>query len=150
MNTGYLMELGDTTVDNFQAVGGSTQNFMNQYGHGNTVVHNLSALGGSVQNFGLMEMPTNIGSLRTRGHLNSHANRWTTTNVGHMAGDSNSVISLSELNWFTNAGATLKKAILRLVQMTKTEAAAIIKAATPFVHSEAVKLANQLITDVEA
>ena len=56
MNTGYLMELGDTTVDNFQAVGGSQQNFMNQYGHGDTQVNNLVGLGGSVQNFGLQEL----------------------------------------------------------------------------------------------
>ena len=42
----------------------------------------------------LQELTTNIHDLRTSGLLNSHANRWTTTNVGHMLGDRHSVISL--------------------------------------------------------
>ena len=49
----------------------------------------------------LQELTTNIHDLRTSGLLNSHANRWTTTNVGHMHGDRHSVISLGleELNF---------------------------------------------------
>ena len=46
----------------------------------------------------LQEMPTNIAHLDTAGLLNSRANRFTTTNVGHITGNPSSVISLSELN----------------------------------------------------
>ena len=42
----------------------------------------------------LQNMETNIHDLHTSGLLNSHANRFTTTNVGHMAGDRSSVINL--------------------------------------------------------
>ena len=42
----------------------------------------------------LVNLDTNIGDLNTSGLLNSHANRFTTTNVGHMHGDQTSVISL--------------------------------------------------------
>ena len=52
----------------------------------------------SVISLGLMEMPTNIGDIRTQGVLNSVANRETTTNVGHMAGGYDSVISLGLMN----------------------------------------------------
>ena len=45
----------------------------------------------------LVNLNTNIGDLHTSGLLNSHASRWTTTNVGHMNGDRTSVISLGEL-----------------------------------------------------
>ena len=45
----------------------------------------------------LQNLVTNIHDLRTEGLLNSHANRWTTTNVGHMHGGRSSVISLGEL-----------------------------------------------------
>ena len=42
----------------------------------------------------LMEMPTNIGALKTSGLLNSHASTVTTTNVGTLSGDRSSVINL--------------------------------------------------------
>ena len=42
----------------------------------------------------LVNLETNIGDLHTSGLLNSHASRFTTTNVGHMDGDRSSVISL--------------------------------------------------------
>ena len=45
----------------------------------------------------LVNLETNIHDLRTSGLLNSHASATTTTNVGHMAGDRTSVISLGEL-----------------------------------------------------
>ena len=45
----------------------------------------------------LQELVTNIHDLGTQGVLNSHANRWTTTNVGHMHGGRSSVISLGQL-----------------------------------------------------
>ena len=45
----------------------------------------------------LVNLNTNIGDLHTSGLLNSHASRYTTTNVGHMHGDRTSVISLGEL-----------------------------------------------------
>ena len=48
----------------------------------------------------LVNLETNIHDLQTSGLLNSHASATTTTNVGHMAGDRSSVISLSELNFF--------------------------------------------------
>ena len=60
----------------------------------------------------LVNLETNIHDLRTEGLLNSHANRWTTTNVGHMNGGRSSVISLGELyiSQFTNAQAAKEKA----------------------------------------
>ena len=45
----------------------------------------------------LLNLDTNIHDLQTSGLLNSHASRYTTTNVGHMHGDRTSVISLGEL-----------------------------------------------------
>ena len=45
----------------------------------------------------LQNLQTNINSLQTAGLLHSHANRHTTTNVGHMVGGRTSVIDLSEL-----------------------------------------------------
>ena len=45
----------------------------------------------------LVNLNTNIGDLHTSGLLNSHASRFTTTNVGHIAGDRTSVITLGEL-----------------------------------------------------
>ena len=45
----------------------------------------------------LVNLETNIHDLQTSGLLNSHASATTTTNVGHLAGDRSSVISLSEL-----------------------------------------------------
>ena len=42
----------------------------------------------------LVNLETNIHDLYTSGLLNSHASRFTTTNVGHMHGDRSSVISL--------------------------------------------------------
>ena len=45
----------------------------------------------------LQNLNTNIGDLHTSGLLNSHASRYTTTNVGHMHGDRTSVISLGQL-----------------------------------------------------
>lgn len=77
--------------------------------------------------YSLMEMPTNIHSLQTSGLLNSHANRWTSTNVGHLHGDRTSVISLSELNWFTNALAKAKAAAA--AEAAKVKAAAAAEAA---------------------
>ena len=50
----------------------------------------------------LVNLETNIHDLQTSGLLNSHASATTTTNVGHLAGDRSSVISLSELNFFDN------------------------------------------------
>ena len=54
----------------------------------------------------LQNLQTNINSLQTAGLLNSHANRFTTTNVGHLVGGNTSVITLSELDFaihFTDA-----------------------------------------------
>ena len=45
----------------------------------------------------LQQLETNIDVLRTSGLLNSKANRFTTTNVGHLTGDRSSVMTLSEL-----------------------------------------------------
>ena len=45
----------------------------------------------------LVNLDTNIHDLHTSGLLNSHASKWTTTNVGHMHGDRSSVITLGEL-----------------------------------------------------
>merc|ERR1719263_1120113 len=45
----------------------------------------------------LQDLATNIHDLQTSGLLNSHASRYTTTNVGHMHGDRSSVITLGQL-----------------------------------------------------
>ena len=54
MNTGYLMNLGDTILENYRAEG--LANFNNQYGHGDTRITNMVGTQGSVQNFGLMNL----------------------------------------------------------------------------------------------
>lgn len=86
----------------------------------------------------LQELATNIHHLHTAGLLNSHANRHTTTNVGHLHGDRSSVITLSELNWFTNALAKAKEA-----------GKVVIHNAADAAKHEGSKLANILITDAE-
>ena len=58
MNTGYLMNLGDTTLDNYRSEG--LANFNNLYGHGNTRIGNLIGTAGSQQNFGLQQLDTMI------------------------------------------------------------------------------------------
>ena len=61
----------------------------------------------------LQNLQTNINSLQTAGLLNSHANRFTTTNVGHLVGGNTSVITLSELNFaisFTDAQIAAEEA----------------------------------------
>ena len=63
----------------------------------------------------LVNLQTNIGDLNTSGLLNSHASRYTTTNVGHMHGDRTSVISLGELQELTS--------IFRHDHYTKAQAA---------------------------
>ena len=50
----YLQNLGDTYIQNYQAMGET--NFQNQYGHGNTQVDNLIGTQGSIQNFGLQQL----------------------------------------------------------------------------------------------
>ena len=76
----------------------------------------------------LMELTTNIPDLRTSGLLNSHANRWTTTNVGHLYGDRHSTMTLSELNWFTDKLAAAKEAAAKAAAATKAKAAAVAAA----------------------
>ena len=60
-------------------------------------LQNMQYCSGSACNqmrYQLIEMPTNIGALRTSGLLNSHASQFTTTNVANLAGDRSSVINL--------------------------------------------------------
>ena len=62
----------------------------------------------------LQNLQTNINTLQTAGLLNSHANRFTTTNVGHMVGGKTSVIDLSELKFaitFTDAQIAQREAM---------------------------------------
>ena len=45
----------------------------------------------------MQNLATNIHTIDTRGLLSSKANRWTDTNVGHMNGGRQSVISLGQM-----------------------------------------------------
>ena len=75
----------------------------------------------------LVNLQTNIGDLNTSGLLNSHASRYTTTNVGHMHGDRTSVISLGELQ---ELGMLDKlRSRVHAVHFTKEQAAKIEAAA---------------------
>ena len=75
----------------------------------------------------LVNLNTNIGDLHTSGLLNSHASRWTNTNVGHMHGDRTSVISLGELQ---ELGMLDKlRSRVHAVHFTKEQAAKIEAAA---------------------
>ena len=116
-------------------------------------LQNMQYCSGSACNqmrYQLIEMPTNIGHLQTAGLLNSHASTLTTTNVGHLYGDRSSVISLSELNWFTDAlakakaaaaaeAAKVKKAAGNAINAGKEEAAKLSKAAKEAIAADVVK-----------
>ena len=109
-----------TTLNNDSAAGGLI------------IAHDDANTGTAI--YGLQELPTNIHTLRTSGLLNSHANRWTTTNVGHMAGDRHSVISLGELNWITDAAAKVKAAAAAAKAKAAAEAAKVKQAAINAEH----------------
>ena len=119
-----------TTLNNDSAAGGLI------------IAHDDANTGTAI--YGLQELQTNIHTLRTSGLLNSHANRWTTTNVGHMSGDRHSVISLGELNWITDAAAKVKAAAAAAKAKAAAEAAKVKAAA----DAEAAKL-KQAAIDAE-
>ena len=94
----------------------------------------------------MQELTTNIHDLHTSGLLNSHASRWTTTNVGHLLGDRHSVMTLSELNSITDKLAAAAAAAKKRAAAAATN---IIDDSADALKAEAVKVANILIDDAE-
>mgnify|MGYP000887905973 CR=1 FL=1 len=105
---------------------------------GYIIAHNDANQGTAV--YGLQQLQTNIGHLRTRGLLNSQANQYTTTNVGHIRGGKSSVITLSELNWITDAAAKAKAAAAAAAQKVKEDAAAAKAKAAALAAAAAAKV----------
>ena len=75
----------------------------------------------------LQVLPSNFGQVHTAGLLNSHASKDTITNVGKLVGDRTSVITLSELNWITDAAAKAKAAAEAAAAKAKAAEAALVQ-----------------------
>ena len=115
-------------------------------------LQNLNYCSGSACNqmHYLQEMPTNIGSLKTAGLLNSRANRFTTTNVGHLNGGATSVITLSELNFIPGLDPIKLQHIINAIHLTKAQAAAREAQADAANKAAIAKvLANTKLTDAQ-
>jgi hypothetical protein len=91
----------------------------------------------------LQEMPTNIGALQTEGLLNSHASRFTTTNVGQLHGGRSSVITLGELSLMD------KLHLRKGIHFTKEQAAAIEAKADAAEQAAIEKVKASSLTDAQ-
>ena len=98
----------------------------------------------------LQNLETNIHDLHTQGLLNSHANRWTTTNVGHMHGGFNSEINLGELHMMPSKFMMVEHTAHKLATSTAAQDVATIAHANAAQKARVAAFVKQVISGAEA